>query len=126
MLSIVTVSSTIVPDESMAKLFNNGEGKLYDTVTSWLNSTHLTLRAAGALAVANFARKGTKMPSFHHELSEKTLMCLSCARSDHNCVLLVSRGIHNELLQTLRGPGEGSINVQHAVFGALRNLAIPR
>ena len=46
--------------------------------------------------------------------------------ADRHCTLLVSRSIHEALLHTLDPPASESINVQHAVFGALRNLAIPR
>ena len=48
----------VVADDTMDMLFDGGKGQLVQTVTSWLSSDHVNLQAAGALAIANFARKG--------------------------------------------------------------------
>ena len=57
----------------MERLFADGQGQLVATVTSWLSSDHVTLQAAGALAVANFARKCTCGDMLHYDSS----MCAS-------------------------------------------------
>ena len=45
---------------------------------------------------------------------------------DANCTWLVANGVHTELMKTLDcDKGDVSINLQHAVFSALKNLAIP-
>ena len=45
---------------------------------------------------------------------------------DANCIWLVTNGVHAELMKTLECErGDVSINLQHAVFSALKNLAIP-
>ena len=47
-------------------------------------------------------------------------------RPDANCIWLVANGVYTELMKTLDCErGDVSINLQHAVFSALKNLAIP-
>ena len=52
------MADVVVADDTMDMLFDGGKGQLVQTVTSWLSSDHVNLQAAGALAIANFARKG--------------------------------------------------------------------
>uniref|UniRef100_A0A803JXM0 Rap1 GTPase-GDP dissociation stimulator 1 n=1 Tax=Xenopus tropicalis TaxID=8364 RepID=A0A803JXM0_XENTR len=94
--------SLLLGDESMQKLFDNGNGIVYKNVATWLTSRHTLLQMTGALATANFAR------------------------NDSNCVRMVQLGVVHQLLDLLEQHVEnGDVAVQHAALSALRNLAIP-
>ncbi|XP_053548846.1 rap1 GTPase-GDP dissociation stimulator 1-like [Bombina bombina] len=96
------IVSLLLGDESMQKLFDDGNGKVYDNIPSWLTSQHTLLQLTGALAIANFAR------------------------NDSNCVRMVQLGVVHQLLDLLElHVEEGDVAVQHAALSALRNLAIP-
>lgn len=45
-------------DQSMKLLFENGKGRVYQSVVSWLSSNVEELQVSGVLAVVNFARAG--------------------------------------------------------------------
>lgn len=45
-------------DQSMELLFENGKGRVYQSVVSWLSSSVEELQVSGVLAVVNFARAG--------------------------------------------------------------------
>ncbi|KAG7458895.1 hypothetical protein MATL_G00225510 [Megalops atlanticus] len=92
----------LLGDESMQKLFEGGQGSVFQRVLSWVPSNNHQLQLAGALAIANFAR------------------------NDGNCIHMVDTGIVQKLLDLLeRHVEEGNVTVQHAALSALRNLAIP-
>uniref|UniRef100_A0A8C9WQW0 Rap1 GTPase-GDP dissociation stimulator 1 n=1 Tax=Scleropages formosus TaxID=113540 RepID=A0A8C9WQW0_SCLFO len=92
----------LLGDESMQKLFEGGQGSVFQRVLSWVPSHNHQLQLAGALAIANFAR------------------------NDGNCIHMVETGIVQKLLDLLeRHVNEGNVTVQHAALSALRNLAIP-
>ncbi|XP_064193721.1 rap1 GTPase-GDP dissociation stimulator 1-like isoform X2 [Anguilla rostrata] len=92
----------LLGDESMQKLFEGGQGSVFQRVLSWVPSNSHQLQLAGALALANFAR------------------------NDGNCIHMVDSGIVQKLLDLLeRHTQEGNVTVQHATLSALRNLAIP-
>nr|DBA15430.1 TPA: hypothetical protein GDO54_004643 [Pyxicephalus adspersus] len=96
------IVSLLLGDESMQKLFDNGNGVVYQNISSWLSSRHTLLQMTGALAIANFAR------------------------NDSNCVRMVQLGVVHQLLDLLEQHVEnGDVAVQHAALSALRNLAIP-
>ncbi|KAG5849520.1 hypothetical protein ANANG_G00111580 [Anguilla anguilla] len=91
----------LLGDESMQKLFEGGQGSVFQRVLSWVPSNSHQLQLAGALAIANFAAHG-------------------------NCIHMVDSGIVQKLLDLLeRHTQEGNVTVQHATLSALRNLAIP-
>ncbi|XP_040176651.1 rap1 GTPase-GDP dissociation stimulator 1-like isoform X1 [Rana temporaria] len=96
------IVSLLLGDESMQKLFDNGNGVVYQNIQTWLTSQHTLLQMTGALAIANFAR------------------------NDSNCVRMVQLGVVHQLLDLLEQHVEnGDVAVQHAALSALRNLAIP-
>ncbi|XP_018411428.1 PREDICTED: rap1 GTPase-GDP dissociation stimulator 1-like isoform X2 [Nanorana parkeri] len=96
------IVSLLLGDESMQKLFDNGNGVVYQNIQLWLTSRHTLLQMTGALAIANFAR------------------------NDSNCVRMVQLGVVHQLLDLLEQHVEnGDVAVQHAALSALRNLAIP-
>uniref|UniRef100_H3AK87 Si:dkey-191g9.5 n=1 Tax=Latimeria chalumnae TaxID=7897 RepID=H3AK87_LATCH len=108
MCSVKAASDLIVSlllgaiDESMQKLFADGDGPVYQIILSWLVSSNSQLQLAGALAIANFAR------------------------NDSNCVRMVELRVVMYLLKLLEQHVEnGDVSVQHAALSALRNLAIP-
>lgn len=107
-VEIVKAASELVillltADDSMVHLYSDGNGMLYTDATSWLESTEEPLQIAGALAIGNFATK------------------------DEHCIQMVAAGVANKLIAILKQQcgREGDIRLQHAVLGALRNLAIP-
>ncbi|XP_064419136.1 rap1 GTPase-GDP dissociation stimulator 1-A [Latimeria chalumnae] len=96
------IVSLLLGDESMQKLFADGDGPVYQIILSWLVSSNSQLQLAGALAIANFAR------------------------NDSNCVRMVELRVVMYLLKLLEQHVEnGDVSVQHAALSALRNLAIP-
>ncbi|KAM9325458.1 rap1 GTPase-GDP dissociation stimulator 1-like [Gastrophryne carolinensis] len=96
------IVSLLLGDDSMQKLFDNGNGVVYQNIPSWLASEHTLLQMTGALAIANFAR------------------------NDGNCVQMVQFGVVHQLLDLLeQHVDNGDVAVQHAALSALRNLAIP-
>lgn len=62
-MKVWTVSVSAVPDESMQKLFEGGQGSVFQRVLSWVPSNSHQLQLAGALAIANFARNGKDPPT---------------------------------------------------------------
>ncbi|KAJ8247441.1 hypothetical protein GJAV_G00246430 [Gymnothorax javanicus] len=92
----------LLGDDSMQKMFEGGQGSVFQRVFSWVSSNSHQLQLAGALAIANFAR------------------------NDGNCIHMVDSGVVEKLLNLLeRHTVEGNVTVQHAALSALRNLAIP-
>jgi len=89
-------------DGSMKVLYASGGGVLYKECLTWLQSPSEHMQMSGALAIGNFAR------------------------NDDQCCELVSAGIATSLMRLLTNTtADGSVTLQHAIFSALRNLAIP-
>ncbi|KXJ17374.1 rap1 GTPase-GDP dissociation stimulator 1 isoform X2 [Exaiptasia diaphana] len=97
---IVTI---LTDDECMARLFQDGNGIVVQECANWLNSRNKHLEISGALALGNFGR------------------------SDHNCIKLVEKGVHKDLLNFLPIAKQRpeSFKYIQAIFGALKNLALP-
>ena len=90
----------LLGDESMQKLFEGGNGNVFQRVLPWIPSNKHQLQFAGALAIANFAR------------------------NDGNCIHVVNNEIVEKLMDLLdRHVEDGNVTVQHAALNALRNLA---
>lgn len=93
-------------DESMELLYAEGKGVIFEQVLRWIQSSKEHLRSSGVLAIGNFAR------------------------NDSHCKQLVKSGITEQLVATLqeqaaRGDTADNPALLHAIFSALRNLAIP-
>lgn len=95
----------LTEDDCMYLLYNNGEGKLYKCLTSWLETDDPDLLSTAVLAIGNFARK------------------------DVHCYQMVSDGISKKLLMILSKYNNSQsiecIKIQHALLSTLKNLAIP-
>ncbi|KAK7602061.1 hypothetical protein V9T40_009502 [Parthenolecanium corni] len=90
-------------DQSMELLFENGKGRVYQSVVNWLSSSVEELQVSGVLAVVNFAR------------------------ADSHCTEMVKQGISKKLIAILskNNTDKGDMKLQHALLSALRNLVIP-
>ncbi|KAK3741082.1 hypothetical protein QZH41_009871 [Actinostola sp. cb2023] len=98
---IVTI---LTDDECMKRLFQDANGAVVQECTKWLSSRNKHLEISSALALGNFGR------------------------SDENCIKLVQKGVHKDLLNFLPLAQQRPEPYKHiqAVFGALKNLALPR
>ncbi|EDO48966.1 predicted protein [Nematostella vectensis] len=97
---IVTI---LTENVCMRLLFENGEGVVLKECINWLSSRNRHLEISGALALGNFGR------------------------SDENCIRLVEIGAHKYLLNHINVAQQRPDPFKHlqAVFGALKNLALP-
>ena len=88
-------------DKSMDIIY--GQSACYDEIVTWLDLNKPDqLQVSGALSIGNIAR------------------------NERNCEKLVKDGITEKLLVLLKQPFEKvNVTLQHAVFSALRNMAIP-
>lgn len=95
----------LTEDECMYLLYNNGEGKLYNSLISWLDIEDPDLLSTAVLAIGNFARK------------------------DIHCHQMVNAGISKKLLTILskynNSENIDNMKIQHALLSTLKNLAIP-
>ena len=93
----------ITGDKSMNSLYNNSNGVVYKKLVQWLESEDKDLQITAVLAMGNFAR------------------------SDAHCKLMVTQGVHCNLLRLLRNNSTNTADIrfQHALLSALRNLVIP-
>ncbi|EFA00118.1 GTPase-GDP dissociation stimulator vimar [Tribolium castaneum] len=91
-------------DDCMNLLYNNGQGKVYENMVTWLDSDDPDLLSTGVLAIGNFARKDT------------------------HCIQMVQKGISKKLIALLAkyNTRESDIKVQHALLSTLKNLVIPQ
>ncbi|CAL7941954.1 unnamed protein product [Xylocopa violacea] len=90
-------------DDSMNSLYDDSNGIVYKKLVEWLESEDRDLQITAVLAMGNFAR------------------------TDAHCKLMVTQGVHRNLLKLLRknNTDAGDIRFQHALLSALRNLVIP-
>ncbi|CAH1795499.1 unnamed protein product [Owenia fusiformis] len=89
-------------DDSMDMWYEDGKALVFTSTMQWLHSNNAHLRVAGALAVGNYAR------------------------NDSHCIKLVEDSVTIFLLNLLRNHGnQDGVTLQHAIFSALKNLAIP-
>ncbi|XP_076756858.1 visceral mesodermal armadillo-repeats [Xylocopa sonorina] len=89
-------------DDSMNSLYDDSNGIVYKKLVEWLESKDRDLQITAVLAMGNFAR------------------------TDAHCKLMVTQGVHHNLLKLLRkNTDAGDIRFQHALLSALRNLVIP-
>ncbi|RZC32954.1 rap1 GTPase-GDP dissociation stimulator 1-B [Asbolus verrucosus] len=91
-------------DDCMYLLYNNGKGKVYENMVTWLDSDDSDLLSTGVLAIGNFARKDT------------------------HCIQMVQNGISKKLIGLLSkyNTSQSDIKVQHALLSTLKNLVIPQ
>ncbi|OAD61627.1 Rap1 GTPase-GDP dissociation stimulator 1 [Eufriesea mexicana] len=91
-------------DDSMISLYDKSNGVTYKKLVEWLESKDKDLQITAVLAMGNFAR------------------------SDIHCKLMVTQGVHRDLLKLLQSNNTnfGDIRFQHALLSALRNLVIPQ
>ncbi|VEN49595.1 unnamed protein product [Callosobruchus maculatus] len=96
---------TLTEDECMNLLYNNGNGKMYKNVVSWLNTSDEKLLSTAVLALGNFARK------------------------DLHCIEMVSSGISKKLIELIKkyntSTRDEDVKIQHALLSTLKNLVIP-
>nr|CAI5826613.1 unnamed protein product [Callosobruchus analis] len=96
---------TLTEDECMNLLYNNGVGKMYKNVVSWLSTSDEKLLSTAVLALGNFARK------------------------DLHCIEMVSSGISKKLIELIKKYNESTrdedVKIQHALLSTLKNLVIP-
>ncbi|KOC69210.1 Rap1 GTPase-GDP dissociation stimulator 1-B [Habropoda laboriosa] len=90
-------------DDSMNTLYDDSNGVVYKKLVEWLDSEDRDLQVTAVLAMGNFAR------------------------TDAHCKLMVTKGVHCDLLKLLQenNTDAGDIIFQHALLSALRNLVIP-
>ncbi|XP_053995605.1 GTPase-GDP dissociation stimulator vimar [Hylaeus anthracinus] len=90
-------------DESMNCLYDNSNGIVYKKLVQWLESEDKDLQITAVLAMGNFAR------------------------TDAHCKLMVTQGVHRNLLKLLQSNNTNTADVrfQYALLSALRNLVIP-
>ncbi|KAJ3662966.1 hypothetical protein Zmor_007280 [Zophobas morio] len=91
-------------DDCMYLLYNNGNGKVYENMVTWLDSDDPDLLSTGVLAIGNFARKDT------------------------HCIQMVQHGISEKLIALIskHNTSDSDIKVQHALLSTLKNLVIPQ
>lgn len=87
----------------MNSLYDKSNGITYKKLVKWLENKDKDLQITAVLAMGNFAR------------------------SDTHCKLMVTQGVHRNLLKLLQrnNTNVGDIRFQHALLSALRNLVIP-
>lgn len=92
-----------VLDNSMNSLYDKSNGITYKKLVKWLENKDKDLQITAVLAMGNFAR------------------------SDTHCKLMVTQGVHRNLLKLLQrnNTDVDDIRFQHALLSALRNLVIP-
>lgn len=90
-------------DNSMNSLYDKSNGITYKKLVKWLENKDKDLQITAVLAMGNFAR------------------------SDTHCKLMVTQGVHRNLLKLLQrnNTNVDDIRFQHALLSALRNLVIP-
>lgn len=90
-------------DDSMNYLYDESNGVAYKKLIEWLESEDKDLQITAVLAMGNFAR------------------------TDAHCKLMVTQGVHCNLLKLLQKNNTdiADIRFQHALLSALRNLVIP-
>ncbi|XP_043791777.1 rap1 GTPase-GDP dissociation stimulator 1-B [Apis laboriosa] len=90
-------------DDSMNSLYDKSNGITYKKLVKWLENKDKDLQITAVLAMGNFAR------------------------SDTHCKLMVTQGVHRNLLKLLQrnNTDVDDIRFQHALLSALRNLVIP-
>lgn len=88
----------------MISPYDKSNGVTYKKLVEWLESKDKDLQITAVLAMGNFAR------------------------SDIHCKLMVTQGVHRDLLKLLQSNNTnfGDIRFQHALLSALRNLVIPQ
>ncbi|KAL1489153.1 hypothetical protein ABEB36_014094 [Hypothenemus hampei] len=93
-------------DSCMDLLYDEGKGKTYTNMLTWLDSNDSDLLSTGILAIGNFARKDT------------------------HCIQMVKNGIATKLIQLLakynRSTDINDCKLQHALLSTLKNLVIPK
>lgn len=89
-------------DESMQHLYKVDDGKFVKTFLDWLEKDDLQLKVAASLALGNFA----------------------CNKE--NCVELMNNNTSKVLIKLLNAHSQSDkdMKLQHALLGALRNLAV--
>lgn len=87
----------------MNSLYDKSNGITYKKLVKWLENKDKDLQITAVLAMGNFAR------------------------SDTHCKLMVTQGVHRNLLKLLQrnNTDVDDIRFQHALLSALRNLVIP-
>lgn len=87
----------------MNSLYDKSNGITYKKLVKWLENKDKDLQITAVLAMGNFAR------------------------SDTHCKLMVTQGVHRNLLKLLQrnNTNVDDIRFQHALLSALRNLVIP-
>ncbi|XP_056634995.1 GTPase-GDP dissociation stimulator vimar [Diorhabda sublineata] len=93
-------------DDCMNLLYNNGQGKVYKNMITWLNSEDNDLLSTGILAIGNFARK------------------------ESHCIEMANDGISQKLINILKKYNTSTsledVKIQHALLSTLKNLVIPQ
>ncbi|CAG9816384.1 unnamed protein product [Phaedon cochleariae] len=93
-------------DDCMYLLYNDGQGKLYKNMITWLDMSEPDLLSTGVLAIGNFARK------------------------DKHCIQMVENGIAKKLINILSKYNTSTdiadVKIQHALLSTLKNLVIPK
>ncbi|XP_060522206.1 GTPase-GDP dissociation stimulator vimar [Cylas formicarius] len=96
----------LTDDACMNLLYDEGRGKTYENMLTWLDSEDPDLLSTSVLALGNFARRDT------------------------HCIEIVDRGVSKKLITLLGKYNESSsledVNVQHALLSTLKNLVIPK
>ncbi|KAI4470821.1 rap1 gtpase-gdp dissociation stimulator 1 [Holotrichia oblita] len=90
-------------DDAMKYLYDNGNGKVYRQMMSWIDSQDSDLVSTGILAIGNFAR------------------------NDMHCIYMVQSGLSKKLIDILATHNKKDVDtkIQHAVLSTLRHLSIP-
>ncbi|CAH1966467.1 unnamed protein product [Acanthoscelides obtectus] len=95
----------LTEDECMYFLYDNGKGKMYENMVSWLNTSDDKLLSTAVLALGNFARK------------------------DLHCIQMVQSGISKKLIELVKKYNQSTkdedVKIQHALLSTLKNLVIP-
>ncbi|XP_019760839.1 rap1 GTPase-GDP dissociation stimulator 1-B [Dendroctonus ponderosae] len=93
-------------DPCMDLLYNDGKGKMYANILSWLDAEDSDLLTTGILAIGNFARK------------------------DVHCIQMVKDGVAKKLIELLRKCNHSTdisdCKLQHALLSTLKNLVISK
>ncbi|KAF7278650.1 visceral mesodermal armadillo-repeats [Rhynchophorus ferrugineus] len=93
-------------DACMDTLYDEGNGKTYQNMFTWLDSSDSDLLSTGILAIGNFARKDT------------------------HCIQMVKNGVAKKLIDLLKNYNHSTdlndVIIQHALLSTLKNLLIPK
>lgn len=112
----------------MELLFENGKGRVYQSVVNWLSSSVEELQVSGVLAVVNFARAGKQLylkpfNYFVFSISQVfVFIYLFFPLIDSHCTEMVKQGISKKLIAILskNNTDKGDMKLQHALLSALR------